>query len=121
MLQCIIVLRLLRIGAFLRELNAVQIFEKTIKHLMESLVSLIMVLYTVYLLYSELGTLIFGGWINVDSIQVLNALNSDIPLDYIYLNFNDLASGYITLFSIMVNNNWQFVVFMYSLQTTNPT
>jgi hypothetical protein len=119
-LQCIIVIRLLRIGAFLRELNAVQIFEKTIRHLVESLASLMMVLYTVYLLYSELGTLIFGGWINMDTINLLVAQNSNIEASYVYLNFNDLASGYITLFSIMVNNNWQFVVFMYSLQTTHP-
>jgi predicted membrane protein len=54
--------------------------------------------------------------INTDSIKVLNALNPNIELSYIYLNFNDVASGCITLFAIMVNNNWQYLVFMYSYQ-----
>lgn len=77
-MQCIIVIRVLRIGAFLRELNAVIIFEKTIKHLAFSLFSLMMVLYTVYLLYSELANVWFGGWMNTDSIAYLVSINNNI-------------------------------------------
>jgi hypothetical protein len=76
-----------------------------------------MVLYTVYLLYSELAVFLFGGWIGFESIIEINNLNSGIPVTYVYLNFNDIAGGFITLFAIMVNNNWQIIVYMYTLQT----
>ena len=33
----------------------------------------------------------------------------DSSPDYIYLNFNDFASGLITLFSMQLFNNWQFI------------
>lgn len=51
-LQVIILFRSLRIGAFLRELNAMRNFERTISILIKSLASLILALNTVYLLYT---------------------------------------------------------------------
>lgn len=115
-LQCIILFRCFKMGSFLRELKAVKVFEKTIALLFRSLFSLMMVLYTVYIIYSELGVLFFGGTMSYQEQIILNSLNSDIPLSYVYLNFNDLANGCITLFALMVNNNWQYIVYMYTLQ-----
>jgi hypothetical protein len=48
-------------GAFLRELKAVKVFEKTIAVLFRSLFCLIMVIFIVYLTYAEFGVLLFGG------------------------------------------------------------
>ena len=51
----------------------------------------------------------------MDSIDILSAENPNISNYYVYLNFNDFGSGCLTLFAIMINNNWQYIVFMYSL------
>lgn len=58
--------------------------------------------------------LIFGGWINIDTIKLLTEKDNNIQSYYVYLNFNDFASGYMTFFAIMINNNWQYIVYMYS-------
>ena len=39
---------------------------------------------------------------------------SDISGDYIWLNFNDFASGLITLFTMMLFNNWQFIWYQFN-------
>ena len=36
--------------------------------------------------------------------------NDDIPSLYYLNNFNDLLSSYLTLFSLLVVNNWQMTV-----------
>ena len=53
----------------------------------------------------------FGGKIRSDSSQIIN--DQSIPDIYIYNNFNDLMSGFVTLFELMVVNNWQVNVAMY--------
>jgi hypothetical protein len=76
-LECIILFRVLRIGAFLREIKAVIVFEKTIKHLMRTIISLSLVLYTVYIIFAEIGVLWFGGWINKASIITIMEIDQD--------------------------------------------
>ena len=36
-----------------------------------------------------------------------------IPQDYVYNNFNDMFSGFVTLFELMIVNNWQVNVQAY--------
>ena len=60
----IILCRVLRVGTFLRELPEVKVFELTMRHLVGSLVSLGLLLYTVYMLYGEISCQLFGGWIS---------------------------------------------------------
>ena len=68
------------------------------------------------MIYTQLACTFFGGWISFDKVTELSALDGGIADQYVYLNFNDYASGYITFFAIMVNNNWQYIVYMYSFQ-----
>ena len=39
--------------------------------------------------------------------------DASVPNTYSLLNFNDLISAYYVMFSLMVVNNWQFIVTMY--------
>lgn len=102
----IVMLRTLRYGAYLRELKSVKVYEKTLKHLFVPLLSLFLVIYTFYLLYAEVCVMAFGSWLSYESIITLNNENPNISLAYVYLNMNDFASACLTLFSIMINNNW---------------
>merc|ERR1712187_562132 len=66
-----------------------------------------MLLVLVYYIYATLGEQVFGGLIR-KSTQALNG--SDYAHgDYYALNFNDFFSGMVTLFCLMVVNNW-FVI-----------
>ena len=44
-------------------------------------------------------------------------LNPDTQAQYIWLNFNDYFSGFLTLYSIMINNNWNYIVEIYYFVT----
>lgn len=53
---------------------------------------------------------IYGGKINEDEFHEMIMLNpGNYAPDYIFLNFNDFFSGVITLFSMQLFNNWQFI------------
>lgn len=60
-------------------------------------------LYTIYFVYALIGQLWFGGKITTTSAQVNDP---SIPTLYYLMNFNDFASSVITLFCLMVVNNW---------------
>ena len=73
--------------------------------------NLCLTLYSLYFFYTIIGIEIYGGKINSEIFTTFFELNpgAEISGDYIWLNFNDFASGLITLFSMMLFNNWQFI------------
>ena len=56
--------------------------------------------------------MLFGGKFVYDLQPELVAV--DLPPDYIYNNFNDFASSFVTLFELIVINNWCIQVRGYS-------
>ena len=52
----------------------------------------------------------FGGEITEDSAMIL--ADSSIPDNYFLMNFNDLMSSIVTLFALVVVNNWYVIVAM---------
>jgi len=68
-------------------------------------------LYSLFFIYTLIGMEIFGGTIDSKLIESIleppsGTSDSDISGDYIWLNFNDFASGLITLETMMLFNNW---------------
>lgn len=57
----------------------------------------------------------FGGLLNKNSRHLLKGLS--VSQDYIYLNFNDTLSSFITLFLLMLISGWNFVAEMYVATT----
>lgn len=60
-------------------------------------------MYVIYFFYAVVGMFVFGGKISTISAQTKDP---SIPGLYYLINFNDFASSLITLFTIMVINNW---------------
>ena len=54
---------------------------------------------------------IFGGKVTTTNLYVI--IDDSIPDIYVLNNFNDLASGFVTLFELMVVNNWYVTAGMY--------
>ena len=57
--------------------------------------------------------MLFGGRIYPEQPAI--KYSSEIPSYYYLLNFNDVFSSYITLFALMVVNNWMEIVGMYAI------
>jgi hypothetical protein len=110
-LQLLILMRLLRIFSFLNELEQWRFFSKAVKIMRGPFFNLAFTLYSLFYLYTIIGIEIFGGAIDSELFIFIleNFPDSDIAGDYIWLNFNDYASGLITLESMMLFNNWQFI------------
>ena len=53
---------------------------------------------------------VFGGKINIYSTTI----DDSVPGLYYLLNFNSFGSGMITMFHIMIVNNWYVTVTMYT-------
>lgn len=59
-------------------------------------------MWALFALYAQLGVSLFGGLVTVDYWDP-----SDPLALYAYCNFNDFGSAVLTLFNLLVVNNWQ--------------
>lgn len=85
------------------------IFE-TLKNLLGPLNNLIMVMMTIFYTFAQIGMICFGGDISQTSPAIV--ADSSIPDNYFLMNFNDLMSSLVTLFALIVVNNWYVIVAM---------
>jgi len=84
-----------------------QIIE-TLRNLIAPLSMLITIVLIIMYEFAVIGMYLFGGDVQTNSVAILQ--DSSIPLDYEYVNFNDLVSSFVTLFVLMIVNNWYVVV-----------
>ena len=60
-------------------------------------------LYTLFYTYAYIGEFIWGGKVTTKSEQIND---DDIPSLYYLMAFNDFGQSMVTLFHVMVVNNW---------------
>ena len=106
----IYLLRMVRILDFITEIQQFNIILNTFSKLTIPFLSMTANLYTIFYTYGFIGQLIWGG-----KVQVMSAQQEDasIPDLYYLMNFNDFGSSMLTLFHIMIVNNWYFTCNMY--------
>lgn len=109
--EVIIFIRMLKLLTLLYEIRAMRIIIETVTNMLTPLTQMFCVLMVVFYLYAVLGMLLFGGQIK-RSDHVFQVDNS-IPDTYHLCNFNCLFSSMVTLFTLMVVNNWMIQVDMY--------
>ena len=95
----------------LQEVFTYNIIIETMMGLIGPFTTLLGVLMTVFYVFSILGGFIFGGKVDANLPQIL--ANDGVSTIYIYNNFNDFGSGIVTLFELMIVNNWQVIVEMF--------
>jgi hypothetical protein len=74
------------------------------------LCKLLVVQLLIYYIFALFGMLMFGGKITLNNPYIVNS--TGIPNSYVMQNYNDFISAMITLFSLMVVNNWMVQVQM---------
>lgn len=102
--EVIIFIRLLKLLTLLYEIRVMRIIIETARNMIQPLFNMFSVLLIIFYFYAVLGMYIFGGKIK-RGMQVFQD-DSSIPDTYHLCNFNDLFSSLVTLFTLMVVNNW---------------
>lgn len=80
------------------------------------------VFYTLFLVasvFGGIGILLFSGLISHEDRNRLD--QHGIDPRYVYLNFNSVLSSFMTLFCLLIVNNWNAIVEMYVLLTGTKT
>jgi len=75
------------------------------------------VLMIIYYLFALIGMLLFGGLVRKDLDYPFVEGPYTVPSVFHLCNFNDFVSSIITLFTLMVVNNWMIQVAQYSYVT----
>lgn len=104
-IRYLLLARLLRLIRLLMHVQRCRAFLATFLTLIPSLMPYLGTIFCVLCIYCSLGLQLFGG--------IVNAGNSDLEgtdlddSDYLLFNFNDYPNGMVTLFNLLVMNNWQ--------------
>jgi len=97
----------------LKELEQWNYFVKALGIMSGPLFHLFFLLYSLFYVYCLIGIELYGGKINSKMMEAItNPMiieDADTDVDFIWLNFNDFASGMMFLFSFMIGNDWQFL------------
>jgi len=105
--RVLLMFRVLRLLRFLLSFKSYRVLASTYFKLFPVFVRLAAVLFIIYYVFCQIGIFIFGGKIYIGA-PALNGTAYEMA-NYNVLNFNDFGSGMVTLFALMVVNNW-FVV-----------
>ena len=105
-LRVFISFRTIRISVFLDKFRIIQNIYIIVSISKEMLNRNLLTLYSFILIFSTLSILLTGGKIETHSFDN----NHDIPQNYVYINFNDFASSYISCFCLLMINNLHILV-----------
>lgn len=115
-MNCIVVIRLFRFLGLLGEIPSYRVIFLTAKSLARPFSTLIGVLFLLYYVFAQLGCAIFGGMIYYHS-PLLFAPGVDLDSHYVHNNMNDMMTAFVTLFELMIVNNWFVIVRTFTLST----
>lgn len=95
-----------RLGRLLGAIKKVRLVVSTFGQMLPAAAKLLQVLFLAMFCFSALGTQLFGGLINYGpQLAILNVTDFG-EANYYANNFNDLASGMVVCFELLVVNNW---------------
>uniref|UniRef100_A0A7S3JYQ2 Ion transport domain-containing protein n=1 Tax=Aureoumbra lagunensis TaxID=44058 RepID=A0A7S3JYQ2_9STRA len=104
----VLMLRLIRLVRILEAITDFRILGESFLNLLPAAAKLLKFLFCVTYLFAVLGMAIFGGNLSDKPSQRTLLKDTDFYTSgYLPLNFNDMWSSYVTLFCILVVNNWQ--------------
>lgn len=106
-------LKITSIHDLLKFSNEYKLIIETITQIVPLLGDLFIQLLLLMLFYGVLGVYFFGGLINSTTKEAYDAaLGNNLQDNYEYLSFNDIPSGLLFLYSIMITNDWSRLMSM---------
>uniref|UniRef100_A0A7N0UKT4 EF-hand domain-containing protein n=1 Tax=Kalanchoe fedtschenkoi TaxID=63787 RepID=A0A7N0UKT4_KALFE len=104
-IRYLLLARMLRLIRLLMHVQRYRAFVATFLNLIPSLMPYLGTIFCVLCIYCSLGIQIFGGIVHVGNPKLEGTTLADD--DYLLFNFNDYPNGMVTLFNLLVMNNWQ--------------
>ena len=99
----VLLLRQLRLLSLFWELKDFRKITETFKRFSMPFLTCMLSLYSVMFFYAVIGEFFFSGEITTVSVRSANTSASNL---YYLINFNDLWASMVTLFHVLVVNNW---------------
>lgn len=112
-LEIIIMIRALKILNIMNELTQFRLITKTFEALIQPFVTLLLCQFLIFYVFAQVGDRIFGGKVYNNDIRILG--QDFVPDNFVLMNMNDLTASFMTLFALMVVNNWQYTTGLYTL------
>ena len=110
LLAVFVFLRALLIITLSKEILHIKYILVTVKNLFKPFYTFLLVLYIFFYFFGQVGMFLYGGKVYIGAPYLDDP---GIPPLYIYNSFNSLGSAFLTLFSIMLVNNWHVTTYMY--------
>ena len=110
MLSLTLLLRNLRLLSLLWELQDFRKITETFKRFSKPFLIIMYSLYSVMFFYAVIGEFFYSGMITINSVKAHDIEASKM---YYLINFNDLYASMVTLFHVLVVNNWNQTTDMY--------
>ncbi|KAH7861661.1 hypothetical protein Vadar_029050 [Vaccinium darrowii] len=104
-IRYLLLARMLRLFRLLMHVQRYRAFLATFLSLVPSLMPYLGTIFCVMCIYCSLGVQIFGGLVYAGNPK-LDGTDLD-ENDYLLFNFNDYPNGMVTLFNLLVMNNWE--------------
>ena len=114
----IILIRAIKILTLMQEIKSLRMIIETMKNLLVPILHMTSVLGIIYYVFALLGMFLFGGLVHKDLDYPLVEGPYTVPASFHLVNFNDFFSSIVTLFTLMVVNNWMISVSQYTFVTT---
>eukprot|EP00520_Triparma_pacifica_P009061 CAMPEP_0118635620 /NCGR_PEP_ID=MMETSP0785-20121206/2171_1 /TAXON_ID=91992 /ORGANISM="Bolidomonas pacifica, Strain CCMP 1866" /LENGTH=757 /DNA_ID=CAMNT_0006526661 /DNA_START=87 /DNA_END=2357 /DNA_ORIENTATION=+ len=108
-IRYVMMFRLLRLLRLVVALEQFQVIGATLTEVLPNAARMLLVLFCTFYLFSVIGVLLFGGIINSDPESVYSGRlkNTEFADSNFWANnFNDHCSAFVTLFELLVVNNW---------------
>ena len=93
------------------ELRNFRVIILTIVNILGPFWAILCIMMTLFYVFGIIGLYFFGGKITTSTDYIV--MDSSVPKLYYLCNFNDLANGFLTLFELMVVNNWFVIADLY--------
>ncbi|KAF0717242.1 Aste57867_2414 [Aphanomyces stellatus] len=110
LVKILLVARCLRLLRLLVRIKRYRVFCITWIRLLPFGKNVLLCMFCVMYLFALLGMQLFGGLISPDVMVSQFPSSPYTQANYTANNFNDVASGIVTLFELLVVNNWQVIV-----------
>uniref|UniRef100_A0A0G4H9A8 EF-hand domain-containing protein n=1 Tax=Chromera velia CCMP2878 TaxID=1169474 RepID=A0A0G4H9A8_9ALVE len=113
---------LLRVLRLLSTFKYFSVFYRTFISLMPAARRLLEFLFCLAFVYAAMGVQLFGGLIEKGGSSARSMRLADSTYgqsDYYNLNFNDLGSAMVTLYHLLIVNNWQVTVEAFVIVSQN--
>lgn len=111
-LSLIILLRILKLSNLLSEIWQWRLIMDTTRALFTPFWVVMLSTFILFYIFAQIGERAFGGLVQNNDLQILTT--TDFPDTYTLMNMNDMVASFITLFAVMVVNNWQVLVAVFT-------